>query len=514
MTARTLRIATLVLPPLVATLVTLRVTNEHILYVAAPMLVVLWAILAGALILRFAGAQHERRHAHAGDRPPRWESVDVLTATGATVMWSGAAALVLSGLTGWASLSVVGVLGLGTVYVAAIWTTYVAGGGGPWQRATITRSILPAVAVEGDPLREEVRLAGMKIPAGMRLFAIGRAMRHGALSRYAIGAEGSGADVTLESELGPAQRGEHHAPPLALWLGDVLGLSRTPCAHRGEVRFTVLPRPGTVHGIRKLLGAGDDDAMPRPSQMLPTEGTFRIRAYLAGDDTRRIHWVRSLQKHQLVVRLPDEIPPAEPAVRLVLDNARQGTESLTCRTPDELLDAMVRVWLGIARALTDAGTRVTLVTAADKAGAIVPLERAMTARSSREALGLGARVTWQPFQPLAALLAHTSMKQIVVSSRPRRMPWSSELLWVVMPEVAWTASQPLPASKSLVKLPFPAGTADNRRSRRDRERRRIDQMWQDHALFSQVIYWTDLTTFSGDYVARPTPAGASLAVIP
>ena len=59
-----------------------------------------------------------------------------------------------------------------------------------------------------------------------------------------------------------------------------------------------------------------------------------------------------------------------------------------------------------------------------------------------------------------------------------------------------------------------SGTADNRRSRRTRERKRIDQMWHDRALFSQVICWTDLSTFSGDYVARPQPTGISLAVIP
>jgi len=528
--ARTLRIATLVVPSLVAAIVTLDVHNERILYIAAPLLVVLWVIMAGALVMRVVEARQNRRlerrargateqsAAKSSDRPSNrpsgWDHLDVLTASGAAMMWSGAAALVASGLTGWASLSVVGVLGLGTIYVAATWTAVVAGGDDPWRRATITRSILPELAVEGDPLREEVRLAGVTIPAGMRLFATGRAMRHGVVSRYAIGNEGSRADLTLESELGHARRGEHHAPPLTLWLGDVLGLTRTPSVHRGEARFTVLPRPVTVDGVRELLGAGGDDTMSRPAQQLPTEGTFRIREYMAGDDTRRIHWVRSLQQNQLVVRLPDEIPPAEPAVRLVLDNALRGTELLTCRAPDELLDALVQVWLGVGKALTAAGSRVTLVTATDKGDAIVPVERMLGARSSREALRLGARVTWQPAQPLAALLSRTATKQIVVSSRPRRMQWPSELLWIVVPEAAWTSTEPLPTAKNLLTLPFPSGSADNRRSRQRRERRRIDQMWQDRALFSQVICWTDLAAFSGDYVARPTPTGAGLAVIP
>lgn len=527
MQARTLRIATLVLPSLIAALVTLRVRDERILYLAAPVLVVLWTVMAGALLRRVIEARTEAHPARSPEaesaaepaepsvrRASGWDHLDVLTASGAAVMWSGAVALVASGITGWASLSVIGVLGLGTIYVTATWTSFVAGGDAPWQRATVTRSILPEIAVEGDPLREAVRLTGVKIPTGMRLFATGRAMRHGVVSRYALGAEGSGADVTLESELGPAQRGEHHAPALALWLGDVLGLTRTPFAYHGDARFTVLPRPGAVDGIARLLGAGGDDVRARPDQRLPTEGTFRIREYMAGDDTRRIHWVRSLQQNQLIVRLPDEVPPAEPAVRLVLDNALRGVEALTCRAPDELLDALVRVWLGVGKALTDAGSRVTLVTTADKGGVVVPVERPLSPRASRDSLRLGARVDWQPVHPLAALLAHTATRQIVVSSRPQRMPWSSELLWIVVPEVAWTSVEPLYMTKSPVKLPFPSGTADNRRARRKRERKRIDQMEQDRALFSQVICWTDLTTFSGNYVARPEPTGTSLAVIP
>jgi hypothetical protein len=145
---------------------------------------------------------------------------------------------------------------------------------------------------------------------------------------------------------------------------------------------------------------------------------------------------------------------------------------------------------------------------------VVPLERPLHPRASRDGLRLGARVDWQPVHPLAALLAHTATKQIVVSSRPQRMAWSSELLWIVVPEVAWTSVEPLYMSRSLVKLPYPSGAADNRHARRKRERKRIDQMEQDRALFSQVICWTDLTTFSGHYVARPEPTGVSLAVIP
>src|SRR5690349_8509023 len=145
------------------------------------------------------------------------------------------------------------------------------------------------------------------------------------------------------SELGIAPRGDHRVPPLFLWLGDVLGLTRTAVVERGAAQLSVLPRPSAVDGVRALLGPGRDGATSRQTQRQPSEGVFRIRTYVPGDDTRRIHWVRSLQMNQLVMRLPDEVPPAEPAVRLILDSELWGTESLSCRAPDELLDALVRV---------------------------------------------------------------------------------------------------------------------------------------------------------------------------
>jgi uncharacterized protein (DUF58 family) len=509
-----LRIATLVVAPLLAALSTLASRNERVLHAAAPALVILWLIMAAALVLRI------NLDAHRREPRPVYTSIlaqlDVLTATGSTVMWTAVAALVAAGLTGWASLSVIGVLGLATVYLTATWTALVAGGDAPWRRATITRTIVPEIAVEGDPLREEVRLAGVAIPAGMRLFATGRATRHGIVTRYAVGSEGSRAEVKLESELGVATRGEHSAPPLSLWLGDVLGLTRTPVVERGAASFSVLPRPAIVRGARELLGPGGDAARSRPALRQPSEGTFRIREYVPGDDTRRIHWVRTLQMNQLVVRLPDEIPPADPEVRLILDSDLWGAGSLSCRAPDELLDALVQIWLGIAKALTRLGTRVTLVAAVPQGETSVAVERAMGARSPREALRLGARVVWQTALPLGALVARSAVKQVVVSSRPRRIKLPSEVSWIVVPEVGWTSPEPSSSVASALetRLPYPAGSAENRLGRRLRERRRLAAMWHDRTIFSQVMCWTDWTTFSGEHVARPGHKDVVLEVIP
>jgi uncharacterized protein (DUF58 family) len=514
-----LRTATLVVAPVLAAISTLTPRNERILHAAAPALVILWMVMAAALIMRMD--LEARRPVRPSDQPAiRGHSilsqVDVLTATGSALMWGSVAALVAAGFTGWASLSVLGVLGLATVYLAVTWTALVAGGGLPWQRAAITRAILPEVATEGDPLREEVRLTGVKIPPGMRLFATGRATRHGVVTRYAVGAEGSLSDVRLESELGAAARGEHHAPPLTLWLGDVLGLARTPVIERGEASFSVLPRPAEVRGARTLLGPGGDAEKSRPVPRQPTEGSFRIREYVPGDDPRRIHWVRTLQKDQLVVRLPDEVPPARPAVRLILDSDLWGTCTLSCRAPDELLDALVRVWLGAARALSELGTRVTLVAAAEHGGSVVAVERPMVVRAPREALRLGARVAWQTDLPLASMIARDGAMQVVVSSRPRRVKLPAEVSWIVVPEAAWTT--PLvwtkPRRSRIALLPFPSGSADNRLGRRLRERRRTTAMADDRLLFGQVMSWANWATVRGDHVARPADGHVALVVLP
>jgi uncharacterized protein (DUF58 family) len=533
---RAVRIATLVLAPLAATAAMERARDARFLHTAVPVLVISWITLALAVVVRLAV---ETRRRGPGARPRPWDHLDVLTATGASMLWAGAGALAIAGITGWASLSVIGALGLGTVYLVALWTQLAAAGGAAWRDATIARAILPATSVEGDSLREEIRLAGVRIPAGMRLFVTGQTTPHGVTTRYAIGAEAGRAEVKLESDLGPAVRGEHRAPALKLWLGDTLGLTRTPVIERGVAAFTVLPRPGAVDGARALLGAGGDDAMSRPTQHQPTDGTFRIREYVPGDDTRRIHWVRSLQTNQLVMRLPDEVPPAEPAVRLVLDTELGATELLSCRAPHQLLDALVHIWLGIARALAAEGVRVTLVAAArngrdpngrltgdlngeptgepagdSRRARLTAVERPMIARSPREALRLGARVAWQAEVPLASLLVTGPARQLVVSSRPRQLPSPADISWIVVPESAWAAPEVWPPSTNPTTLPFPIGSADNRLGRRRRERRRNTRMWHDRAVFGQVVCWADWTAFSGNYLARPNLGRVSLGVIP
>ena len=492
-------VSLLVPPVIAAAFVAAARDHDRVLATTWPVLLVLCLVTMIAIAVRALQAIRARR------RDPTvsssWVRCEILTGAGRSMMWASTAAIVIATVSGWASVSVLGVLGLTSVYLAMLWTALVAGGEAAWRGATIDRALLPESPQAGDPVRERLRLSGVKIPAGMRLFATGQPLRHGAVTRYCIGAEASGADVELESELGPAPRGEHEVPPLAMWLGDMLGLARGPVVQRAPAKLTVLPRTCPVDGVDDLLGATGDAQTSIPAQILPTEGTFRIRDYVSGDDTRRIHWVRSLQANRLVVRLPDEIPIAQTQVRVLLDAHLWGAEWLGCLGADQLLDGVVRVWLGLGKSLAETGARVTMVAAVPGPRGITAIERPMNPRSPREAQRLGARVRWQATTPVSALVDDSGVRHVIVTSRPHRFATSADVSWVVVPDSYWTTTEPGWRIPSAVTLTYPIGSGDNRLERRRGERAKLQAMWRDRSMLVDML-WLGRSMPAGAYVAR------------
>jgi uncharacterized protein (DUF58 family) len=499
---RRIRVVSLLLPMFIVTMLVADDRGGALLHAAGFALYGIWLSLVVVLGVRFViGCRAKAKTAEAASP---WDHVDVLTSSGTAMLWTGVGALALARITGWASFSVLGVLGVGIVLLAALWTACAAVGDRPWRRVKVTRTITPAIAVEGEMLREELTIADLDVPPGMRLFVLGRAMRHGLPSRYVVDGKDACGEVKLEAELGCALRGEHEVPPLLMWFADVLGLSRTSVVYRGATTFTVKPKAAVVDGVQKLLGAGGDAQIANPTVHAPTDGTFRIREYVPGDDARRVHWVRAAQKDDLVVRLPDEVPPAEPSIRLVLDNELAVCEALNCRAADELLDALIRIWLGVGKALAATGTRVTLVVAAEKNGSMKLVERRMDARASDVVAQLGARVVWQDRVTLESVLGDRRERQIVISARPRRVgsERAENVRWVVVPEVSFTTLDVDVAPEDTFEHPFPAGSPENRRTRRHRERHVAMVKWQDRAFFSQMVCWSEWSRFTGDHVAR------------
>jgi uncharacterized protein (DUF58 family) len=472
----------------------------------------LWLATASALIVRAAGAIRGRPEGVSF-----LDRVDVLTASGCTLSWLGSLAIMASVWVGWASLSVVGLMGLTVLHLVVLWTVARAGGNDPWRRASLARRFVPEGAVEGDPVTEQLALSDACIPTGFRLFASGRVGPRWPLTRYAVTDVESQGEIVLESDLGPALRGDHQAEPLEVWLQDVLGLCRSIRVRAGAARLTVVPKARPVEGARPLIGKPGEDREPKATNHLPTEGSLHLREYQPGDDARRIHWVRSLAAQQIVVRLPDERPPTQPAAQIVLDTFLPGVESLSCASPAELLDALVSVWLGVGRALAEAGVRVTLVTAGLASGArtgapsgnaeVGPIRCRLAPRTMGPALRLGAEVRWQDALEVVGLL--DDAPAIVVSYRqsPDLGEGKQGVRWIVVPQTAWTRFDEPAQTLSVGLLPHPVGSPENRWSRRRRDRLRRERARRDHLTFARLCKET-VARSPGTFVATPARKGA------
>ena len=462
----------------------------------------LWLATVGALVVRGVDARVRRRT--RASEVAWFDAIDVLTASGSSLAWTGALAVLASVSIGWASLSLVGLFGLCALHLVALWTLVRAGGHDPWRRQSLSRCFVPGTVVEGEALTEEVRFASPRIPAGFRLLASGRVGPRWPTSRYAVQAGESGGEVILGSDVGPALRCARDAEPLEVWLQDVLGLCHSPRVRAGAAPLTVLPAPASVDGACHLLSAGGHADEARTAHRLPTEGSLRLREYQVGDDVRRIHWLRSLTAQQIVVRLPDELPPDQPAVRLVLDTFHPGLAStsgpLTCRAPDDLLDGLVRVWLGVARALVERGVRVTAVASVDAGGEQSPEHARLSRRALAKAQELGARAGWQSAVRPAELLGDRST--IVVSHRLPADDVEGDARWIVVPGALWT-TRPEPDWRLSMLLPHPVGSADNRRSRRRQAHAVRVRERADHDAFRWLCEHSQARR-AGQLLARPT----------
>ncbi|MDB5219742.1 MAG: hypothetical protein JWO86_7669 [Myxococcaceae bacterium] len=438
----------------------------------------LWVLSTVALIFRSIALMAFRRGT-AARTTPVLAQMDVLTSAGSALAWVSAFAIMGAVWLGWASLAVVGLLGTGLLNAVVLLAFAALRGADPLRGATVGRRFVPSVVAEGDDVTEELRFDGVRIPLGFRLFVSGRVGPRFATSRHVLEAGESGAEVVLESEVGPAVRGEHHAELLEMWLQDTFGLCRSVRVRGSAAQLTVLPKMRDAERTVPLLDRGPGPRAPRPASRMPTEGQFHLREYQQGDDVRRIHWMRSAAARALVVRLPDEIPPDRPRVRLVLDTFFPEADTLACDAPHELLDSMVSVWLAVGKALIESGARVTLAVAVPRDEGVAVVRHELMLRAPEAALRIGAQVQWQ--SRIGADELFTDEATYVVSRAVLARPLEqSAVRWIV---VFPTALSPEPTwpSPSGTRLRYPMGSSENRWTLRRREETRAAIARRDRA---------------------------------
>ena len=439
--------------------------QDLVVHVLGPM----WILLAFAMLLRAGAIVTGGRVAGS---PSFFEKIDILTSRGVALAWTSAVAIASAVQLGYPSLAVVGLLGTGLLHLVLLHAFYAHAGDDPMRLRSITRRFSPATVTEGANLVEELRIGSARIPIGFRLFVQGRIGPRWAECRHVATPAESGGELVLSSEVGPAVRGEHAPEPLAAWLEDGFGFTHSPRGAIGGPRLVVRPEEKVVTKTAPLLEQGIGPNEPKRAVRLPSEGLFGLREYQLGDDVRRIHWIRSLVSGEIVVRIPDEIPPDRPQVRLVLDTFFPGADTFDCDAPSEMLDALVRTWIAVGQSLAESGARVTMVCALGEGEGkgLEVVHRDLSVRALAPILALGASAVWQDRIMVDSLLGDEATL-VVARGMITPPPENPNVRWIlVVPELA----SPGAPFDSMFRVPFSAGSSENRwRVRRAVDKKRI-----------------------------------------
>ncbi|MEZ4240765.1 MAG: DUF58 domain-containing protein [Myxococcota bacterium] len=403
----------------------------------------------------------------------------------------------------WASLGILAVLSLLLFYLVVGWTLFVSTflartfeSGMGRADAGITRRMLPAVAHAGDSVEEVVSLRRVPVPWGYVLVVEDpNPPRLRTETRYAVGATARSGEIEARGFLRATPRGFYHLGPARIAYQDLLGITRVSVASVATAELKVLPKLMPVVIVDPPRSPLESpDVVTRPHRY-PTEDHFRFREYLPGDDVRRIHWRLSMRAGQLHVRLPETKETSTERIVLLLDSYLPPGKLLDAsHGGEEILDALVLAWLGIARELVDRGNRVTLLAAVTKADGTDVVTESIDARGGAVARwqDLGARARWQPRFDLPAMLASIGddMHGVVVTARFTAPPPGNQggqtTTWLMMdpadalgkPDRHWLwdvvglpAGAPASAKSMallrwVVLLPHPVGSDENHFARR------------------------------------------------
>jgi uncharacterized protein (DUF58 family) len=465
----------------------------------------------------------------------------IVTPRGWAALVTGLWFVVLALSAKWASLGLLAVLSLFLFYTVLGATSFLS----TFQVQTferglgrgssgIRRELSPAVVLAGEEAEERMLLSRVPVPAGFQLLIEDNNPPELATeSRYAVGAGAKRKIVTLSGRFRRTPRGLHRLGPAQIWYQDALGFTRVSVASLATAELKVLPRFRPLEILeppRSRLEA--PDVLTKPHRFA-TEDHFRFKEYVAGDDTRRIHWRLSMRSGRLQVRQPETRETTTRQVVLLLDTWLPPGRMLDDAVGmGKILDALVEVWISLASELLDRGDRVTLVGAVDDGRGNVRVERLEGSSDTRRWQDMGARARWQGVLDLPAVIGQIGKEihAVALTSRFFAPPPGKELggqdfTWVYLPPLGslgkreppvweqWAGlgpGAPLRLMLRIFRLPGPAGSDENAFVRQFTDLYRLNKEVSARHRLRQVAFREGARTLEtlktrGDTVYRLDP---------
>ena len=422
----------------------------------------------------------------------------IVTPSGYFVLVTGVIFVLLALGFQWASLGVLAVISLvlfywvvgASVFLSAFMVRTFAWGMGRRQSG-IRREMSPAVVQTGDAVEERFHLTRVPVFPGYRLLVQDELPeRLDTESRYIANPSASRETLTLAGLLRRTPRGQYRVGPARIQYQDAMGLTRVAVASLATAELTVLPRIRSVRVVEPPRSLDEEPDVLTIRHRFANEDFFRFRAYVPGDDTRRIHWKLSMRAGRLQVRLPESREISHRRIVLAVDTCLRRANMRVAPVLGELLDSLIQAWVSLADEMVRDGEHVTLVSAVpgEKGPAVEKMECRRGAGSPW--LEFGARVTWQSRLDLAQLFdeADEGDDLVVISSRfdsppPGALP-GKRVTWIYLaPEDVLGAAPPgwlhrwvgegnantLGILKRLFLLPHAAGSTLNGPIRRTYE---------------------------------------------
>lgn len=456
--------------------------------------------------------------------------VRVLTGRGISLALTSLVTVGLALSAKWAQLGVLAVAGLGLNYVFSTLATLVSAFSVrafddrmKRGRGSIDREMVPAVVDAGESVEERFVLSRVPVPPGFRLHIEESLPRRlGGETRFALDRTVSRADATVSAPLPRTPRGVYRLGPAAVWYEDVLGLTRVRVASRASASLRSLPRlrPLTLEKKPRALAQAEGSL----SMLAPraTEEHYGVRAYVPGDDVRRLHWKLSVKTGTLQVRVPEAIPFAPRKVMLVLDTFLPEADGAIEEHLEAVLDLMVEGWIALAHTLARRGEKVSLAVAVpDEAGVVRVVELAAKRGEERKWRAIGADAKWQRAIPLASFPKPPGdMSAIFVTAgfgAPGEIVGRGSSVVYADPGVVAEAAAELPRGTlgtlgKLVFFKYPVGSDDNRTDLLGIFKSKPSPQAASHRAGAGARYATELARARGAHLLRLRRTGPALAL--